>query len=497
MKIALLPLDERPANTRYPTHVAAIAGATLVLPPADVLPDLRVPASRDDLVLWLRNEAAQCEGIVASIDLLGYGGLIASRISYDSIEEVLQWIAPLTVLRSKRRPVFAFNVIQRISNADDATEEPAYWAQFGRRLYRLSREMDMQNTQASDASPAFTLAVQDWLTRRARNHAVNLAMLRDAAMGNFDLLVIPSDDTSPIGLSARERKHLEFWKDALALTSLTPALSQGEREQERVLMYPGADDLGSAMVARMINHKRSHSPRVFVHFIDEAMKNNVAPYEDRPIHQAVATQVMAVGAQGVASIDDADVVLVVSPPFERQGDRDPHPLDLDAEQRREQLLPAVQRIAQWVNEGRRVAIADVAFPNGAEPAFVEMLFAHTDIAKLAAFGGWNTAGNTLGSVLACACVPCDDDRARQIALAHHLLEDWGYQSVVRDDLRSWLSETFGEPNIPPAHLDEATAFTTAWLEPIAQRIRNAGLPCTVSHVRHPWRRTFEVDFELQ
>jgi hypothetical protein len=502
MKIALLPLDERPANTRYPAHVAAIAGASLVLPPQDALPDLRVPASRDDLTLWLKNEAAQCDGIVASIDLLGYGGLIASRISHDSIDEVLQWITPLSELRSEHRPVFAFNVIQRISNANDATEEPAYWAQYGMRLYRLSREMDLQNekgserfkrSDSSDNSPAYTLAVQDWLTRRARNHAVNLAMLREAAMGKFDLLVIPSDDTSPIGLSARERKHLEFWRDALALTALTPVLSLWEGE--KVLMYPGADDLGSAMVARMINHKRNHSPRVFVHFTDEAMADNIAPYEDRPIHQAVTTQVMAVGAQTVTRIDEADLVLVVSPPFERK-ERDPHPLDFDCDERRAYLLPAVQRIAQWVREGRRVAIADVAFPNGAEPAFVELLFEHVDIAKLAAFGGWNTAGNTLGSVLACACVPCDDDRARQIALAHHLLEDWGYQSVVRDDLRSWLSETFGQPVIPPDHLDEATAFTAAWLEPIAQRIRTAGLPCTVSHVRHPWRRTFEVDFEL-
>jgi hypothetical protein len=495
MKIALLPLDERPANTRYPAHVAAIAGATLALPPADALPDLRVPASRDDLMLWLQREAAQCDGIVASIDLLGYGGLIASRISYDSIDEVLQWIAPLAELRSARRPVFAFNVIQRISNANDATEEPAYWAQYGTRLYRLSRELDAQGANAFDAldaSPAFTLAVQDWLTRRARNHAVNLAMLREAALGKFDLLVIPSDDTSPIGLSARERKHLEFWRDAL---TLTPTLSQGERETERVLMYPGADDLGSAMVARMINHQRNHSPRVFVHFTDESMKNNVAPYEDRPIHQAVATQVMAAGAQTTATLDEADVVLVVSPPFERR-ERDPHPLDFDGDKRREQLLPAVKQIAQWVNEGRRVAVADVAFPNGAEPVFVELLFEHVDIAKLAAFGGWNTAGNTLGSVLGCACVPCDDDRARQIALAHHLLEDWGYQAIVRDDLRSWLSETFGAPSIPSDHLHEATAFTAAWLEPIAQRIRNAGLPCAVSHVRHPWRRTFEVDFEI-
>jgi hypothetical protein len=205
---------------------------------------------------------------------------------------------------------------------------------------------------------------------------------------------------------------------------------------------------------------------------------------------------VAVGARLVAASDDADVILAVSPPFERRADRDPHWADLDQDARRVALLPFVQRIAGCVSDGRRVAVADVAFPNGAEPALVELSFAHVDIARLAAFGGWNTAGNTLGSVLGCACVPQGDDRARQIALAHHLLEDWGYQAIVRDDLRSWLSETFGEPRIPPGHLHEATAFTAAWLEPIAERIRRAGLPCAVSNVRHPWRRTFEVDFDL-
>jgi hypothetical protein len=260
-------------------------------------------------------------------------------------------------------------------------------------------------------------------------------------------------------------------------------------------MYPGADDLGSALVARMINLKRNHAPRVYVHYADDAMRNNVAPYEDRPIHQAVATQIMAVGAQQVDESDAADVILAISPPFER-GARDPHWLDFGQDERRAALSLFVQRIAGWVDAGRCVAVADVAFPNGAEPALVELLLEQVDVAKLASFGAWNTAGNTLGTALGAACVPCTDDRARQTALAHHLLEDWGYQSIVRADLRRWLSEAFGAPNIPAAHLDEATAFTAAGLQPIAARIAKAGLPCHVTHVLHPWRRTFEVDFEL-
>lgn len=444
---------------------------------------MKRPAARAWLIGWLADEATDCDGIVASLDLLGYGGLIASRTGDDDIASVLRAIEPLTTLRTPARPVFAFNVIQRISDADDATEEPDYWATYGRRLYRYSRALDATDSPG-DSGDIPDSVLRDWLIRRARNHAVNLAMLREAALGKFDLLVIPSDDTSPIGLSARERRHLEFWRDALL------------PKDERVLMYPGADDLGSALTARMINHKRGHMPRVFVHYADERMKNNVAPFEDRPIHQAVATQIMAVGARQVNTPDEADVILVISPPFERIGDRDPHWRDHDVQQRREALLPTVMQIACWQEAGRRVAVADVAFPNGAEPALVELLFEHVDVAQLAAFGGWNTAGNTLGSVLGAACVPCNDDHARRIALAHHLLEDWGYQSVVRDALRAWLQATFGQPNIPPAHLEAATRFTAAQLDPIAARIRAAGLPCTPANVRHPWRRTFEVDFDL-
>ena len=484
MKIALLPLDERPANTRYPMQIAAMASASLLLPPPELLSNLRQPANRAGLAKWLMDIAPTAEGIVASIDLIGHGGLIASRISTDDVQDVLQAVAPLLRLRKPGRPVFAFNVIQRISNANDNTEEPLFWGEFGESLYRYSRALDLAlsgDVPAQQERHALEAHIpaeyrQAWLARRLRNHTVNLAMLHAATQGAFDLLVIPSDDTSPIGLSARERKHLEAMH----------VLGQ-------VLMYPGADDLGSALVARMVNQLCQHAPRVFVHYTDERMMRNIAPYEDRPIFIAVETQIMAVGAQPATSIDEADVVLVVSPPFERVNGQDPHPQNLNAQHRTDMLLPEVLRIRNWVRAGRRVAIADVAFPNGAEPAFVELLFEHVEIAKLIAFGGWNTAGNTLGTVLGAACVPNQNDEARQKQLAHHLLEDWGYQAIVRDELRA---SPLAAQQTGWDEGGTVATFTAQRLAPIAARIRALGLPCTPLHVRHPWARTFEVDFDV-
>ena len=54
MHIGLIPLDERPVNTRYPEMIAQIGGATMHLPPTGNCSALyRQPARCDDLLRWL------------------------------------------------------------------------------------------------------------------------------------------------------------------------------------------------------------------------------------------------------------------------------------------------------------------------------------------------------------------------------------------------------------------------------------------------------------
>lgn len=492
MNIALLPLDERPVNIRYPQQIAEIAAVQLHVPPAHLLPKQRQSADIDGLSAWLRQIAPMCDGSVASVELLGYGGLIPSRITHDSVGEILARLAPLHTLRQPAHTSFVFNVIQRTSNADDAIEEPLYWANYGRRLYDYSRVLDLA-LQGDAAAMAQRAAAEraippdirhDWLTRRARNHAVNLAMLHAAAMGAFDLLVISSDDTSPVGVAARERKHLEAIK---TMTAANEA-DANEAAQARVLMYPGADDVGTALVARLINQHYRHQPRVFVHYFADEMRQNVAPYEDQPIAVSVQNQIRAVGALATNDLATADVILCVSPPFERLNGQDPHWRDHETPQRRQLLSTAVMQIEQWLGQGRTVALADVAFPNGAEPLLVALLLAHASVAKLAGFGAWNTASNTLGSTLAAACVPCHNLAARQRTLAHHLLEGWGYQSLVRPQL--WAEGYATQP--APAIVARAEAL----LRPILAQLAPHGLAFALHDVTLPWQRLFEVDFCL-
>ncbi|MFQ3673972.1 MAG: DUF4127 family protein, partial [Aggregatilineales bacterium] len=179
MKVALIPLDERPVNTRYPRMIAEIAGADVLLPPPELLPKLRQPGDPEGLFAWLSDASAHADRRIISAETLLYGGLIASRITDESPMDIIQRAAHLAALPPL--PTTAFNLIMRIPDADDAIEEPAYWGQYGRRLHRLSQLLHRRDLgeDVHEALRALLAAIPqevigDFMRRRLRNHTVNL-----------------------------------------------------------------------------------------------------------------------------------------------------------------------------------------------------------------------------------------------------------------------------------------------------------------------------------
>jgi hypothetical protein len=267
-------------------------------------------------------------------------------------------------------------------------------------------------------------------------------------------------------------------------------------------MYPGADEVGSVLVARLLNRTAGVTPIIWARYAPPEAKINVAAYEDGPISQTVEQQIVAVG--GRQGSDNGDIWLAVNAPLARRGEW--NPTLAEAEQaERQGALEALVGEAQWRQAANTpVAIADVAYPNGADPALTERLLNTLDLPKLASYGAWNTAGNTIGTVLAQSCM------ARLIAtpaghaahkhfLAHRLIEDWGYQRVVRAEIRRWLTAEYGSPEpVTPIQLAETCARIEAQLNTLIDELPGfAGrLSLAPGSVRLPWNRTFEVDFDL-
>jgi hypothetical protein len=508
MTIALAPLDERPVNTRYPAQIAAIAGANLLLPPAAIRGQGRIPADLDGVQAWLQGIAPDIDGVVASADYLAYGNLINARISTESTAETLPRLLGLDVLGQRGTPVFAFSLITRVANANDCVEEPEYWKTWGTRLYALSQLRHQEQCGALDESGRERLAalvaelpvehVADWLQRRLRNHTLNLALLDLLARERLTFLLLTSDDTSAFGLPSREKAWLEEWRDLL-----------GDAVGQRLLIHPGADEVGSALVARLLCRQQGLSPRICPLYAIPGDEEIIAAYEDRAVRLTVEGQIRACGATIVSDPDDADIVLAVLTPSPRRTEFRADFAQAERTARQPFYDAFFATLGRRQAAGQPIALGDVAYPNGADPLAMALLLdpaCPLDPARLASFGAWNTAGNTLGTTVAQAVarwLPGHDPAAQKIALAHHFLEGWGYQTEVRREARDRNREAWNHHDPNPDD-DTQVATTCAAIER-GLRIRLAALQArgigselilAPGSVRLPWRRTFEVDFEL-
>lgn len=488
MDVVLLPADERPVHLRAPQLLADIVGAELLLPPAEALPQGRSPGDTDALARWLHGSCASTQAAVVSLDALCHGGLLASRLTTEPVDEVLARLAWLRRLRRERPALHldTYAVVTRLPDIDDAAEEPDHWAHHGRALARWSRALDRGDPQEKEAACRGVPREvrEDVARRRLRNHTLLLAALALATDGTVDHLVLSADDTAPTGLPAAEAAWLDHWIAALG--------APGHIER-----YAGVDEVASVRLVRTL---RGAAERPRVALVDEPGLDLVAPYEGVPIRATARSQIAAVGGRMVDDPRDAEVVLAVLPP-EPEGDWALAPPVPDAARDRRHQQ-AADRVADLVQAGAWVAVADTAFPNGGSPAFVGRLVERGVLASLGAYAGWNTAGNSLGSALAQAVVGrghAGPGSAHERLLVHRLIEDVGYMARVRTALRDERRAAGRE--VEPATDEEAAALSAtigsrltgelARLGPLGERWRLAA-----DKTRLVWSNTFACDLEV-
>jgi hypothetical protein len=480
MRIVLVPLDERPVSARLPRLIAALAGAEVEVPPPMALPSVRRPGDLDALAAWFADAAAGADGAVVSLEGLGFGGLIPSRIGTEPLEQVL---ARWSVLRDLDVPVNAAVVVPRSPDALDAFEEPEYWATWGPVLHALSRRLGgSESTDDAGSVPADIRS--DWLRRRLRQHALGLAALGLAADGTISRLFVGVDDAAARSLSSTAQADLDAWATRLELG-------------DRVVVGPGADETGAVLTARLIVDRLAphDGPRVAVACAEDGGLDRIAPYETGPVGMTARAQVAAAGG---AIVDDpayADAVLVVHAPDGRGDWAVAPPASTDAAAARR----TAELAARLMDAGRAVALADTAQPNGADPELVQALAATGAAERLDGFAAWNTAGNTLGTAaahLVTALVArragVFDASASARLLRLRFLEDFGYMSVARAALRREL----GSPADRHDRIDDAdaaSALVARLVDDTVGAMPELGIgPVRPEDVSFPWRRSFEI-----
>ena len=546
--IALLPLDDRPVNYNHPQYLARVAGVDISLPPQEFLGNPRCKGRHTELVNWLMEVSTKADALIIALDTLAYGGLIPSRTSDESFQTVLNHLTVLRDLKQLRPQIkiLAFNVIMRISREDSSEEEKEYWATYGSQMFRLScleHKSILREASSNEVAERDTIREQipddvynDYLHLRKRNNAINNAMLDWLEDGIFDYLIFPQDDTSEYGWNVAEARDLHAVLRSRGLIDFATT-------------YPGTDEIGCLLLARYICQREGFAPRVWPRYNNVIAPTIVTAYEDRPIHELLKAHLNPLNGTIADSPEHTDIVLYINAPTEKQGIgmyqwlihrglgtiREQLPqefhhwvsnLEVDEgfQITRAEINSPCRSIEEFkrallrsLKSGYQVALADVAFVNGSDLLLGEILLQQPEITRLAGYGGWNTAGNTLGAVLAQAVIHVvtlhADKTERQLQaqfelLFIHLLDDFIYQARERTLCMVEDLPTLGLSPSNTSCLDSkhAAIIESCVRQRLTQALAEVRKPfiqsgiireVQVTNIHLPWHRLFEVGFDVQ
>lgn len=413
MKICFIPIDNRPVCYNLAKDIAAIdENIELFIPPREFLGDLTRNAGVNEIIEWIEN-IPECDAMVISLDTIAYGGLIPSRRSTDSLEDIKSRLKRLKP-SLKNKKVYAFSSIMRISNNNYNEEEKEYWKDWGKKIFEYSY------SGVNDGIPQAIL--DDYLATRKRNFEINKTYLN----WGLNTLIFSKDDCAPKGFNVDEARELE----RLGAKTKT-----------------GADEIPLTLLARAIEKEI----KVFVEFTEPDYKDCISNYEDVSIEKSVQGQLELGGFTQVQTREEADVILIVNNFIEKQGE---YVMGWTTQPFRKTFTPP----------DKPYAIADVRYANGADNDFVEQLLPQIDLKNLYGYAGWNTSANTIGSLLAGVKVRWNTGKYNEAAFKRlqmiRFLDDWAYQANVRgmienpcdiqDLMKPYeikLAEIFGQ--IPP------------------------------------------------
>lgn len=434
-KIILLPLDERPCNYVFPQELLRDNPEySLAVPGRELMGNKKTPGDPEKLARFLSEQAKDADIAVVSIDTLVYGGLLSGRLHHETAEELGERLDVLGEIKraNPRIKIYAFSLIMRCPRYSSSDEEPDYYASVGKEIFllgevehRKSLGLDYDGQVYADCKRKCAPYIDDYLTRRAVNVEINLRVV-DLVGGAIDYLIIPQDDSSVYGFMAMDQQKVR-------------AYVAENNKQNLVSIYPGADEVALTLLARAVQNDKGVRLGVNTFFASEHGKFVVPLYEDRMLAESVKCQIRAAGC--VESLDRGDFILAVNAPASDMREANEQFGKVCAAYSvNRSLCEFVDRIEYETGRGSAVAVADVAYGNGGDVTLAAMLDRAGVAGKIAAYAGWNTSGNTLGTCISAAVFSVLFGRGTvDEFIALRFFEDVGFCSHARWAVAAKLS----------------------------------------------------------
>lgn len=496
-KIVYLPLDERPCNFAFASFLSEDnPDFTLVPPEADTLGAKKTPADYPKIERFLLAECADAHALVLSVDMLLYGGIVPSRLHYLTEEDLDERLALLTRLKENNPSlkIFAFALIMRCPSYSSADEEPDYYETCGREIFLrgqathkyaegvISEQEYVQEIIKLDSVIGDNLS--DYLARRETNLWA-LKKVLSVVGKEIERLVIPQDDSAPYGYTAIDQRKV---KDFIRLNNLS-----------EVEIYPGADEVGMSLLSATVADMHGGSPKICPVYPHEDCKKVVPLYEDREVQRSIASQIKSAGCTLVEKEEDADILLFCNLPVGKMKNI----AEKGGEQYEKRKLDGfTEKMKVAYLQGKRVAGADLAYCNGGDAEWTQLIDEKIGLFRLSGYAGWNTSSNSLGTVICQSVLHYyyGNTPAHEKFTAERIYEDVGYCGFVRKYTCDYILPTMD--GVHYFHADGKNGEVARRVKEELEKYISEILPSVYEKYRiktceMPWSRMFEVGLTVE
>ena len=431
----LVPLDDRPANLLFVEQIARIGRPQepLQTPPRAMLGRLYRPGDSDRIIEWAQESVEPGDTLFVSADMWLYGGLVASRTA--AIDETTgkERLKALEEIGGSGVTVHVLATIPRLSlrTSDEEAPHESTLSKWAAKADLPSVEQ-MLESRASGASVPYPEdvppeIVDEYLRVRARNVSTIQELVEMTRIGFIDSLVLGQDDSNKTGLHRYEQEEIR--------RGIT-----GNDVSDKVTLLSGIDELTMSMVSGIWSERSGISPRVKVIYSDPAAADQVPPLESLPLEMMIRQHLELSGAQMVQ--EDPEVELYIYVPYSQ-------PWKVPGEERRPESEAFVATVREAMKSSPGLAVADLSLVNRMDPFLAESALKELDLFELEGFASWNTPANTVGTVvsqLVCHQIAeqspkwtlnqrLESEKTHQAFLLARFIDDYLYQTVVRDDIR--------------------------------------------------------------
>lgn len=490
LRVAYLPLDNRPVNQERVQYLAQSAGIELVMPEEQLYRtalDQMEPnengltiGDRQALLAWLREVDKTCSYFVISLDQALSGGLVGSRWLDNTDLQLEYEIADEIISLCQNNTVVLFDTVMRLASTVSyqgySMNEYAALRSYGQvaRKQLTGEALTIENIIAGYRYDANGRKIQTTLSEAAleKYHASRIRKLKLAdyilrsAGDALDFIYIGVDDSTPqTTIQSNEIRYLT------------------ELIGERGVLSAAADELGLCCLTRLIVQLYGHVELGVTYY---GPGKNLAA-DDFDIGTLSSNLEIHLQCLDVTETDSKDTGLQA--------------LILTRGSTTSDRRALMDRLRKNLKQGVPTLLMDVS---GNASVLAQMIFEQSDleVGLLFGYSSWNTAANAMGISLSQAIAryaylsfagnaTAESNEGFLKAMTFSYIKDISYKQF-HASIDGIQNASY--PCSVPLILRRLNA-SRIWTS-LSSNTAVSHAPVSASNFRYPWNRTFEMTFDI-